>query len=331
MTALECAFNHTLDRAEGARLNTVFIERSMPRIALIANPISGAGTSRDRAAELQQALESSGHDVVLLWTRLEPAQEWLDPVLEEVDAAVVAGGDGTVRLVAGSSIRTRTPIYQVPTGTENLFARAMGFSGEAGDVIDAIEAHDVHALDVADANGTTSILMTSCGFDAAVVHDLASRRTGPISHWTYLPCMLRQLWRWKPVPIRIMVDGASIASDQPGLCFVCNCSEYGGRFNPAPEASMDDGVLDVVFLPTRRRLGLLRWMWRARRGTHLSSHGAVHARGRLVVLEPSSPIPWQVDGDCPPETATPLTQRVMIQVQPGVLPVLRPAREPSRV
>ncbi len=329
MTALECAINHTLNRAEGAHLNTVFVETPMPRIAILANPISGAGNSRGRAAELQQALESAGHDVILLWTRLGSVQEWLDPVLEEVDVAVVAGGDGTVRLVAGGSIRTGTPLYHVPMGTENLFARAMGFTGETGDVIGAIEAHDVRALDVADANGTTAILMASCGFDAAVVHDLTSHRTGPISHWTYLPCMLRQLWKWKPVPIRVMVDGESIASEQSGLCFVCNCREYGGRFNPAPEASMDDGVLDVVFLPTRRRLGLLKWMWKARRGTHLSSHGAVHAQGRVVVLEPSSPIPWQVDGDCPPETATPLTQRVMIQVQPGVLPVLQPARVPS--
>jgi len=298
----------------------------MPSIALIANPISGSGTSRDRAEELRQELELVGHDVVLLWTRLEPLEDWLDPVLEEVDFAVVAGGDGTVRLVAGGAIRTATPLYQVPAGTENLFARAMGFSGSAGDVIAAIEAGHVRSLDIADANGTSAILMASCGFDAAVVHDLASRRTGPITHLTYLPCMLRQLWKWKPVPIRVMVDGESIVDEESGLCFVCNCSEYGGRFNPAPEASMDDGVLDLVFLPTRSRLGLLKWMWKARRGTHLSTRGAIHARGRVIVLEPSSPIPWQVDGDCPPETSAPLTQRVTIQVQPGVLPVLQPAR-----
>ncbi|MBM44595.1 MAG: hypothetical protein CMJ36_06260 [Phycisphaerae bacterium] len=330
MTALECAFNHTLDRPETACRNTDFIETPMSRIALIANPISGSGSSRARAEALQQELEHVGHEVVLTWTRLEPCAQWLDPVLQDVDVAVVAGGDGTVRLVAESAIETRTPIYQVPTGTENLFARALGHSGEAGDVIRAIEAADVCLLDVADANGTTSILMTSCGFDAAVVQDLASRRTGPISHWTYLPSMLRQLWSWKPVPVGIMVDGEGVGSDQPGLCFVCNCREYGGGFNPAPDARMDDGLLDIVFLPTRSRLGLLRWMWKARRGTHLASTRALHARGRRIVLEPASPVPWQVDGDCPAESATPLTQRVTIEVRSGVLPVLRPAGDASR-
>ena len=250
------------------------------------------------------------------------------------DVVVVLGGDGTLNEAANGLVGTDCALAALPGGSTNVFARTIGTPDDplrANDaVVEALDAGSIVNAGLGEVSGRYFLFHCGMGFDAAVVQDLASRGTGPISHWTYLPSMLRELWSWKPVPVGIMVDGEGVGSDQPGLCFVCNCREYGGGFNPAPDALMDDGLLDVVFLPPRSRIGLLRWMWKARRGTHLTSRGALHARGRRIVLEPASPVPWQVDGDCPAESATPLTQRVTIEVRSGVLPVLRPAGDASR-
>ena len=121
------------------------------------------------------------------------------------------------------------------------------------------------------------------------------------------------------------LDGKAVRSEEPGWCIVCNCSEYGGRFNPAPDADMTDGLLDVVFLPASSRWQAVRWMSRARRGSHLQEPGAFQGQGRHVLLEFGVEASWQVDGDRPPEAASPITRRVEIGLEPACLPVLLPA------
>ncbi|MDG2291240.1 MAG: hypothetical protein P8L37_01165, partial [Phycisphaerales bacterium] len=200
--------------------------------------------------------------------------------------------------------------------------RAMGMTSDHESIVAAINAGRVHQIDMARANGEPCLLMASCGFDAAVVHDLAARRSGPISHWSYLPSILRQWLRWQPVPMHVTVDGACIEAEHVGLCFVCNSREYGGRFNPAPEARMDDGVLDVVLLPTRSRWGLLRWMMKARKGRHVDDPRIVHARGRSVQIKCGSAVLWQVDGDRPPEAAQGVDVGLEVVLEPAALPVL---------
>lgn len=297
----------------------------MAAILLVFNPITGAGRSGTTAAALGPSLIDAGHNVTMLSSSVEPTVQWLDPVLKEHDMVLAIGGDGTVRMVAEGARRTNTPIYQVPMGTENLFARAMGMTSDHQAILAAINAERVCRLDMAHANGEPCLLMASCGFDAAVVHDVASRRSGPISHWSYLPCIIRQWLRWRPVAIRVMVDGTCLHKEHVGLCFVCNSCEYGGQFNPAPEASMDDGVLDVVLLPTRSRFGLLRWMLKARRGRQFTDARAVHAQGRAVHLEFATPMHWQVDGDCPSDSPAPMAAGLKVELEPASLLVLRPA------
>ncbi|MDG2291965.1 MAG: diacylglycerol kinase family protein, partial [Phycisphaerales bacterium] len=101
---------------------------NMAAVLLVFNPISGAGRSRRAAAALESSLVESGHDVTQLSSSLEPTVQWLDPVLQTHDVVLAIGGDGTVRMVAEGVHRTGTPLYQVPMGTENLFARAMGMT-----------------------------------------------------------------------------------------------------------------------------------------------------------------------------------------------------------
>lgn len=300
----------------------------MHHVTIIANPVSGSGRSRETARDLAERLRGRGHEVREVATELGDSRQWLDPVLDGSGAALVVGGDGTLRLVAESLLRCSVPVWQVPCGTENLFARAMGMTAQEALVHDAITAGRVRAMDVARVNGTLSLLMASVGFDAAVVHDLSSRRGASISHWSYLPCILRQLVRWRPTTMSVQLDGLNVLEGEAGWCFICNSREYGARFDPAPEADMADGLLDVVFLPTRSRRQVLSWMARTRSGRHLGRDGVLHATANSVRVECTPAMPWQVDGDVPPESAGPVTDRIDMECLPGALSVLLPPSEP---
>ena len=90
---------------------------------------------------------------------------------------------------------------------------------------------------------------------------------------------------------------------------------------------MTDGRLDVVFFPTRTRRGLLGWIARCARGTHLGHPRLVYEQGRTVEWRCREARPFQVDGDPPDPAANgdPATAAcVRISLSPSILPVLLP-------
>jgi diacylglycerol kinase family enzyme len=297
---------------------------NMSQIAIVANPVSGSGRSRTVAKTLEEELMKAGLDTRLIWTEPRDSATWLDAAAEGASVMLVVGGDGTVRLVADGAERMGIPLWQVPCGTENLLARSLGMSADVSTILTAIDRGQVARLDLARANGTPCLLMATCGFDAAVVHDLAGRRGKTIRHWNYLPCMFRQFVRWSPVNMTLELDGSTVRRDVPGWCFICNCKEYGARFNPAPDADMTDGLLDVLFLPTGTRWQLLQWMHRVRRGRYLGSRGVLFARAKHVRLQIEPAAAWQVDGDRPPEQAIPVSDHLEVICHSAKLPILLP-------
>ena len=215
-------------------------------------------------------------------------------------------------------------------GTGNLFARTLGMRMDHDAIVDAIDAWRIERLDAFDVGGTHGQLIASCGFDAAVVSDLTAHRHGPISNWTFLPIMLRQLVRWRPVSTRVVADEQVVSKDHTGLCFVCNSLAYlRSSFDPASDTSMQDGLLDVVLLPTRNRLGVLRWILKAMKGRHLEDKRAIHVQARSIALSFESPVLWELDGDSPPGDAS--IERLHVQITPESLPVLMPVGQPAVV
>ena len=90
---------------------------------------------------------------------------------------------------------------------------------------------------------------------------------------------------------------------------------------------MTDGLLDAVFFPCRSRLTMLRWMLACRLHRHLTDPRLVYRTGKQVSLHFATPQPYQLDGDVPADRS-PVSQ-IQLTLQPGVLPVLDPSREPA--
>lgn len=300
------------------------------KVMVLFNPVSGRGLSASAAQEVDVALTSSGHVAVCTPTRLEPTEAWLDQALREVELAVIVGGDGAMRMAGAAAARTGTPVYHFPCGTENLFAREFGMNRDPTLLLRAIEKFQTKRVDVGTVNGRAFLLMLSVGFDADVVHDLASTRGKSISHWTYFMPILRQFFEWKAPLLRIDVDGRCIVDHQPGFFVVGNSRQYGWRFDPAARAVMDDGVLDAVFFPARGRIELLAWSLRCRARRHLRHPRLKYVTGRQLTLTCDHPLRFQIDGD-PPEDV-PVKEpdgpsqvwRLEIGIRPAELAVLHP-------
>ncbi len=268
------------------------------RVMVIYNPISGRGTSCKHACGIAERLLQLPCDVELVQTQHSSPEKWLTPKLQfNPDAVIVVGGDGTLRQVASVLVGSVVPLYHIACGTENLFAKSMGMLPNPEVVIAAIENAKTQTIDTATANGDFMLLMASVGFDAGVVADLAKHRGTSISHLSYVLPILRQLLNWNPPTISIEVDGESIVSNKIGWAVVANSKAYARGLNPARDASVHDGKLDVVFLPLKGRLSLWNWVRLMKRGTHLHHQNAVYAQGKNIIVQTSESSLWQIDGD----------------------------------
>ena len=303
------------------------------KVLITFNPVAGKGRAAVAAQAISTHIEGlrlkDGRviEVVVLETRLDPLDEWLTPHLESLDLLVVLGGDGAVGMLARAVLETGVPIFHYPTGTENLFSREYGMQADPVHLLNAIEEGTVVETDVAEIDGTLMLLCASVGFDAEVVHDLASRRTGSISHLSYVMPLLRTLWRWRRLRSRvsIAVDDGTFSEPLPGVLVIANSRQYALRLDPAPEASTTDGALDVVFLPAANAFQLFLWGIRCRLGSHLAHPETFFARGSGITVRCDPPARLQVDGDAiQPEIAFETLQARILDQK---LRVLRPPSE----
>ena len=300
----------------------------MDEVLIFANPIAGRGKGKAVAQALRRGLEQMGFAVELFTKRADSAA-W-DPQGKRILAAVVIGGDGTLRGVAQLAIdhgqRAGAELYPlliVPMGTANLMGKHLGLSWDhehlAEQVGRTLREHRVVELDVASTEGGIFLLMAGIGFDAWVVHELDRVRAGPIDYTKYVLPAIRAVQQYKFPSIRVTVDGKRIFSEAPGLALVGNVKEYGTGFPLLPLARPDDGLLDVCVMPCASRRDLASLILAAAGGEHLKHEGVVYVKGKNVLIESAEPVPVQVDGE--PAGRTPLE----IGLLPRRIPFMVPA------
>jgi YegS/Rv2252/BmrU family lipid kinase len=291
-------------------------------IWVFANPIAGRGVGAKIANELERLFASQGLGVHKF---LEKPCDLRDNDLREpARAAIVIGGDGTLRGVAERLLQAGSvpPLLPVPLGTANLMGRHLGIRWDRETVIQqvsqAVSAGKTRYLDAGRANNQLFLLMAGVGFDAQIVYHLDRMRSGPIQVWDYiLPTALSLIT--PPVwPLRVSLDGREIFPQQSGMVFVGNLSEYATGFPVLPYARADDGLLDVCVLPCKSHVDLVRLFLLAAAGEHVQSEGVVYQRGKHVEIDSPGQIMVQVDGD--PAGYTP----VRIDLLPTQLPFIVP-------
>jgi diacylglycerol kinase (ATP) len=151
------------------------------------------------------------------------------------------------------------------------------------------------------------------GFDS-VVNERAARMRWPRGPMRYNIAVARELPVFRPIPYRVTVDGEEIVTEAM-LVAVGNGPAFGGGMRVAPEASYDDGLLDVVILHRVSRAEFVRVFPRVFKGTHVTHPQVQLLRGRRIRLEAPG-IVTQADG----ERFEPLP--LDLEVVPGALTVV---------
>ena len=162
-----------------------------------------------------------------------------------VDVVVAIGGDGTVNEVARAIVHSSTALGIIPCGSGNGLARHLLLPLNVRKAIDVINRNEVRQLDYGIINDYPFFCTCGMGFDAFVSMKFAEAgKRGPI---TYVENVLREGLKYKPETYTIEDDNGTLQY-KAFLISCANASQYGNNAYIAPQASMSDGLMDVIIM-----------------------------------------------------------------------------------
>jgi YegS/Rv2252/BmrU family lipid kinase len=247
-------------------------------------------------------------------------------VREGFGAIIAAGGDGTANEVANGIADVPQGLASVrlgvlPLGTINVFARELGMPLNLAAAIKTLARGRERSIDLGraqyhGANGAASrcfVQLGGAGIDSRAVElvkwDL-KKRFGRVS---YVLAGLMALGEAQPT---IMAEGDGSASGQ--LVLIGNGRFYAGSFEIFPNASLQDGLLDLCVLPRVTSWRAAQAMLGLATLQPLRFGASLHYRWRTVTLRSASPVSLQLDGE--PAGKLPVTLSVMPKALRVIVP-----------
>jgi len=245
-------------------------KQKLVQAKLIANP--GAGKPKESAKQLEMAtryLQQNGMEVnvALAKPKEEATPLARQAVKDGYDIVVAMGGDGTLEAVLRGMVGRKTPMGILPTGTQNNIAKSLGIPVDLEEACTLIASRHVRKLDVGQVkvkNGKKLYFfeLTAIGLVAALYPKANKLIDGKLSK---LKDMALTLIHQEPDPeVFLTLDNESKIKVKTMLVVVSNAPMFGANFLVAPDASLNDGLLDISVYPDFSKTELLTYYARIR-------------------------------------------------------------------
>jgi YegS/Rv2252/BmrU family lipid kinase len=308
------------------------------RVCFIVNPAAGSGGFQKLVVEAADFVAGLGCQVARVETQAKGDATRLarQAAAEGFDAAVAVGGDGTINEVCNGLARSETALAVLPAGTANVYAAEVGIPiwwplnpgavNNAAEIIVTGQSRRVDLGRVRLANGTQRYFLMWCGIglDAAISQALKpgeTRRLG-MAAWVVSGFM---------VAVDFMGTKANILTDEGLLrkrvlwAVVSNGQLYGRIWRMAPEAKMDDGILDVAVMTGHGWPSTVRHLAGLTLGQHVKDPDFFLRQTTHLSLLAKEALPVHVDAE--PVGVTP----VEVEVVPLALKVIVPKTAPENL
>jgi YegS/Rv2252/BmrU family lipid kinase len=288
-------------------------------LALIVNPLAGGGRTARELSGVQTELRRLALDHhVEQTTSLEHARELAAGAAAAGEIAVAFGGDGLIGAVADALRHVDGVLGVLPGGRGNDFVRMLGIPASAQAACDVLARGEVRRVDLGAVGDRTFIGIASCGFDS-VANRIANETKLVRGRLVYVYGLLRAIAGWQPAAFTVIVDGGEPRTVSGYTVAAANSRYYGGGMMLAPDATLQDGMLDVIMITQVPKLRFLARAPSVLTGDHVRLDNVEVLRARTIEIAASRPFTMYADGD--PIAELPVTVRVL----PGAVRTLVPS------
>jgi len=204
----------------------------------------------------------------------------------------------------------------LPGGRGNDLARVLGIPRRPRQAADVLARGAERPLDLAEVDGARYCGIASCGLDSDA-NRIANAAPARLGNLVYLYGALRALAAWTPAHFSLELDGEAVEITGYSVA-AANSGAYGGGMLLAPDARLDDGLLDVVTTADVSKRRCLAQLPKLFRGTHVKNPEVVVTRARELRIAADRPFTVYADGD--PIGELPVTIRAL----PAAVRVIAP-------
>jgi YegS/Rv2252/BmrU family lipid kinase len=221
-------------------------------VAVVFNPATGGDQAPARKQDTQTAMAAAGLDVLWLETsEQDPGRGMARQALDAgVDLVLVSGGDGTVMACVTAMAGHDVALAVLPGGTGNLLAVNFDIPGDLEGALQVALDGDRRRIDVGALGEDRFVIMCGMGFDAEMLHGANEQTKARFGALAYVISGLRRIRR-RVTRFELRLDDRPALTRKGQGVLVGNLGRLQGNLPVMPDASPDDGQLDVAVLRTR--------------------------------------------------------------------------------
>ncbi|MFL6237346.1 MAG: diacylglycerol/lipid kinase family protein [Thermoanaerobaculia bacterium] len=293
-------------------------------VRFLVNPSSGRGTGRanlDRIRVLASKLDAG----LCVSRKVSDLAEQARRAAEEgVERLLVAGGDGTMHYAVQGLAGTSCALGVIPLGSGNDLAGTLGAPPDLDAAVERAVSGEVRRIDLVRVGETVSVSYAGVGFDSEVTRYANETKIlrGPL---IYFYSVIHTLITFVPPRMRVVWDGGEFEG-KVMFAVINNLPRFGGGMRIAPDARIDDGLLDLVIVKEIPKSTLLSVFPKVYNGRHVG-HPAVRM-ARTTRAEITLDRTMTMYGGGEPLREVRAGEPVVVEVVPGGLAVVLPSTIP---
>lgn len=243
----------------------------MKKLKFIYNPSAGDGTLKDRLDYLIERFQKAGYLMVPFRSKnpINLENAFFD-IHEDYEAVCVSGGDGTLSSVVNimASMRLSLPIGIFPFGTANDFATHLNIPKNLNACCDIVKNGHIKKVDIGRVNDNYFLNVCSAGLLTDVSYKTDTNLKNALGKIAYYIKGIEEIPKFTAFKMR-MQYGSNVIEDNFLLFLILNGSSAGGFTRLAPNARIDDGLMEVIAIKNTNITNILALFLKILRGEHI--------------------------------------------------------------
>lgn len=287
---------------------------------IIFNPTAGAGRSQKamQTVEAHLKLKNENYEVAETKYQKHAAELARDAVGKGYKGIISVGGDGTLLEVASQLYDTEETLGIIPAGTGNDFRRAVYVSKDPIEALEVILAGKSQKVDIGMLGDDLPFLnVAGTGFDVEVIRNTEKVRRIFTGGLAYFIGILMSLFKHRSIDITLTANGETLHR-KVLLVAVANGKCFGGGLQVAPEASVVDGLFDVLIINQVPRWRILFELPKLKKGLIDKITVSEQLMCSQIEIHCAETLNFEIDGDMTGQTPA------LLKIKPSALRVFCP-------